>query len=217
MDDHDHWIAIKSAWEAGGDAEALSIGRASGIRAIEIIAKIRDWKAAPDPDPDPDEKGGLPVISKRDSVADAPSSPEEVTESHRVIAAKSRALFDLNLSGNLMMAGYVNSFVDIEAMEEYRLECADKGDMMPFLKRMEGIARMLRDATENGSKLSRSGKDVMEMERVAWALDKLAESDADQYDWEAIQAEISKPLEPLKLPNNVIEFERKINKSRIAE
>jgi hypothetical protein len=66
-------------------------------------------------------------------------------------------------------------------------------------------------------RLGRIGAQIINLERMVWSLD-IESTDTERINWEAILAQIRKPLAPLALPDNVIEFERKITiKDRQAE
>lgn len=213
----DPWGSIRAAWDRDGDGAALAEARKAGIRAIEVIGRIGAWKAEipPEPETEPVEKPGtMPAISSGEAHPedDRLESDDDVVRAHRSVLAQYRAVLEGSLDSVATFAGYVSSFVDVGALEEFRIECIEKGDLTPFTKRMESIARSIRDSVENASKLGRPLKDVIEAERQAWDIGTGKDEEEGTYDWEAILEDLRTPLEPLSLPNNVIEFEKKINK-----
>ena len=203
----DVWASIKAAYLEEGDYAAIAKGRELGVRTLEVIPRIRAWKAeAAAPPPKPEPKTELIVAPTR-----ADASAVTVTRDQQRLAAQLRGVLEHELEEMQGMLRLASSFIDVEHIAELK-EKAAKGDTKPLAEYMGNAVKARKLVGELVEKLARSINQAIQCERAVWGLDGARDkgAEANAVTWEAILEELRKPIAPLTLPESVVEFERKL-------
>lgn len=199
----DPWASIKAAFLAEGDGAAIARARELGIRTLEVIPYIREWKAAKAPPPAPvtiDVAPSSVVISE---------SGESVAREQKRLSSQLRGVLEHELEETQMMARITSSFTDAETIEKLR-EKALAGDSKPLAEHLLNAAKARKVVVEHVEKLARAINQAVQCERAVWGLDSAKGAEAAATNWENVLADLRKPLAPLALPDHVIDFESKV-------
>jgi hypothetical protein len=205
----DPWAAIKAAYLREGDYAAIATGRDMGVRTLEIIPRIRAWKAeaaeaAKAPPPSTSVVVALPSI-------DVTATAATVTRDQQRLSAQLRGVLERELEETQAMSSMASSFVDVDHIETLKAK-AITGDSKPLVEYLLNATRARKVVVEHVEKLARAINQAIQCERAVWGLDGAVDKGKSQntVDWNVVLDALRKPVAPLSLPEGVISFEGKL-------
>jgi hypothetical protein len=205
----DPWAKVKAAYLAEGDYAAIAAGRELGVRTLEVIPRIRAWKAEAAEAAAKPEPPRTAVVIATASI-DVTASAESVTRDQQRLSAQLRGVLEHELEELQAMLSMTSSFVDVDHLETLKAK-AVLGDSKPYAEYVSNAVKARKLFSELVEKLARAINQAIQCERAVWGLDGATDKDqGTAVDWNAVLDDLRKPIAPLTLPENVVAFERKL-------
>lgn len=208
----DPWASIKAAYLSEGDYAAIARGRELGIRTLDVIPRIREWKAeAAEPAHVMPAEPSRSLVVASVAVAEVVADVETVQRAEQRLAGQLRGVLERELEEIQAMLSMTSSFVDVDHLETLK-EKAIAGDPKPYNEYVASAVKARKLIGELVEKLARSINQSVQCERAVWGLDVTKDKgrDHDAVNWEAILDGLRRPLPPLLLPSKVIDFESRL-------
>jgi hypothetical protein len=215
----DKWAKIKAAYQSEGEYAAIATARELGVRTLEVIPKIREWKAAEaaaaaatkESAKPPDSELIITGLSPGLSPGRSEGTVDVVERNQKRLSAQLRGVLEHELEETQAMSSMASSFVDVDHIERLKMK-AFSGDTKPLAEFLLNAARARKVVVEHVEKLARAINQAIQCERSVWGLDDANKGKgADEaVNWQAILDDLRKPIAAPTLPDNVIEFERKL-------
>jgi len=210
------WAEVEAAFRAGESMTEIRKRFSVSLADILKRAKAAGWKhgetRAIHSNGGADNTGAsaLPVVvtaaATRAVKAAVDGLITDIVSSHKDITRKLRRRFEAELAEFDALTARLASFTDTDHIARLSAKADGGKELRLYLAQCLASHEKRTSVLE---RLGRIGAQVVNVERMVWGLD-IEPTDIQATNWDAILADLRKPLRPLSLPNNVVEFERKM-------